>query len=159
MQTDLENYWHMAENHYLNKNEVAGFKKEIGILKQRLSLYETLRDKEITILQAVADRVEVQDDKMAEKAFQHWIATLRYCAMAMLLNNPEFLSHRLLEWLTDIVQSYEIQGIEAEIVKELEIELKTVLSLEDYGLISPFLDQAKNTLINTSSTSSAAAVI
>ncbi len=147
MQKDLENYWHMAENHYLNKNEVAGLKQEINTLRQRLGLYETLRDKEISILQAVADRLEVEDEANAEKAFKHWIATLRYCAMAMLLNNPEFLNHRLLEWLTDIVQSYQIREIEAAIAGELERELKTVLSQENYQLLSPFLEQAKNTLL------------
>jgi hypothetical protein len=151
MQTDLESFWHRAENHYLDSEEINEFRESIATLKQRLTTYKILRHQEGKIWQAVADRLEVdfsgEDPKILECALKHWISILRYGAMAMLLNHPDYLRHRLLEWLTDIVKVYQMQVIEGRIYDYLSQELSKILVREQYELLHPFLMQAKTLLL------------
>lgn len=151
MQTDLESFWHRAENHYLDDQEIGEFRESVASLQRRLTTYKILRDQEKKIWQAVVDRLEInfgsEDPKILERALKHWIAVLRYGAMAMLLNHPDYLRHRLLEWLTDIVKVYQMQVIEEHIYDYLSQELSKILVREQYELLQPFLMQAKNILL------------
>jgi hypothetical protein len=71
---------------------------------------------------------------------------MRYCAMAMLLNNPEFLQHRLLEWLSPQIEAYQLEEIESKLYEFLEISLQRLLSQKQLALLQPFLSQAQTTL-------------
>lgn len=152
MQTDFEDFFHRSEHHYLQKSEILLFRQHIEILRQRLATYEALRNKEIEIFQAVADQLEVdyptESSQQLGKALKHWICVMRYCAMAMLLNNPEFLQHRLLEWLTDIVKVHQMQAIEQTLYDILHAQLTSVLPPRQNELIKPFLQQAQQTLFS-----------
>jgi hypothetical protein len=152
MQTDFEQLFHQAEHHYLQKPELNLFKQQIGVMKERLATYETLREQEIPIFQAVADRLEMaferENPRTLERALKHWVSALRYCGMAMLLNNPEHLQHRLLEWLTDQIQAYNIVEIERSTYNFLESELKQTLDEKQYTLVKPFLEQCKANLLS-----------
>jgi hypothetical protein len=64
-----------------------------------------------------------------------------------LLNNPEFLQHRLLEWLTDIVKAHQIQILEQTLYEILSDQLTQKLPPRQNELIKPFLQQAKQTLL------------
>lgn len=151
MQTDFEDFFHRSEHHYLEKSEILLFRQHIGILRQRLATYEALRNKEIEIFQAVADQLEqvcpAESSKQLEKTLKHWILVMRYCAFAMLLNNPEFLQHRLLEWLTDIVKTHQIQTLEQTLYEILSDQLTQKLPPRQNELIKPFIQQAQQTLL------------
>jgi primosomal protein N'' len=67
--------------------------------------------------------------------------------MAMLLNDPEYLQHRLLEWLTEQIKAHELQSLETDIYKYLQMRLKKVLSAEQLALLNPFLEEARKTLL------------
>lgn len=152
MQSDFEDFFHRSEHHYLQKAEILLFRQHIEILRQRLATYEALRNKETEIFQAVADQLEVdyptESSQQLGKALNHWICVMRYCAMAMLLNNPEFLQHRLLEWLTDIVKVHQMHTIEQTLYKILHAQLTCVLPPRQNELIKPFLQQAQQTLLS-----------
>lgn len=152
MQADFEDFFHRSEHHYLQKSEMLLFRRHIEILRQRLTAYEALRNKEIEIFQAVADQLEVAcpsaSSQQLSKALGRWIAVMRYCAFAMLLNNPEFLQHRLLEWLTDIVRAHQMQAIEQTLYKILQEQLAQKLPPRQNELINPFLQQAQQTLLS-----------
>lgn len=151
MHPDLESLFYKAEENYLQAVEMKLFKHHINSLAQRLQTYEVLRDQEIDIFQPVADRlVEAfaqESTPLLEQALKQWIAILRYAAMAMLLNNPEFLQRRLLEWLTDLVEVQQRQSIEAKLAQLLQDRLREVLTEEQRNLIAPFIDQAQHTLL------------
>ncbi|PSF38210.1 phycobilisome protein [Aphanothece hegewaldii CCALA 016] len=155
MQTDFEDFFHRSEHHYLQKSEILLFRQHIGILRQRLATYEALRNKEIEIFQAVANQLEVEctteSTQQLGKALKHWICVMRYCAMAMLLNNPEFLQHRLLEWLTDIVTAHQMQTLEQKLYEILNDQLTQMLPPRQNELIKPFLQQAQQTLLSDTS--------
>lgn len=151
MQADLENFFYRAEDHYLQPPEMLVFKHHLNSMDKRLETYRCLRDREIAIFQPVADQLleafPQETPQRLERALQHWLSTLRYCAMAMLLNSPKFLEHRLLEWLTDIIKAYELELLEQYLYELLQENLKAVLSIEQFGLIGPFLEQAQTTLL------------
>jgi hypothetical protein len=156
MHSDIQALWYEAEDHYLQAQEIKLFKHHIDSLGRRLETYKHLRDREIDIFQPVADRLsetfpEVQE-ALLTRALKHWIATMRYCAMAMLLNNPEFLQHRLLEWLSPQVEAYQLEEIEGNLYEFLEISLQQLLSQEQLALLEPFLSQAQTTLLRSSIT-------
>lgn len=159
MHTDLENFWQRAENQFLNRAEIQDFRQTVQSLRQRLATYEKLRDAEATIFQAVVTRLEAEfpdeNPKLLERALKHWIAVTRYCAMAMLLNNPEYLQHRLLEWLTDIVKVYRLEQILRCLDEYYTNAAGKVISPEGMNLLKPFLEQAKTTLFAQSTSISA----
>lgn len=153
MYSDAEMILHSAEDHYLQASEIETFKTEMVAFKQRLETYEYLREQEIALFQPVADQLleafPNEDPKRLERVLKDWIAVMRYCAMAMLLNNPEFLSYRLLEWLTDIVQAHEMEAIAAYLYESLQANLQTLLSVQQLTAINPFLEQAQTTLLKS----------
>jgi hypothetical protein len=153
MYPELQALIHEAEFQYLNGEDLKRLSLEVSTLEGRISAYKILRDREITIFQTIADDVVAQfpqeNLKKIETAIRHWLLITRYCSMAMMLNNHEFLEHRLLEWLTDIVQAHNSQTISSAIYSLLIIKLNNALSDDELAYIQPFLAQANDYLANT----------
>jgi hypothetical protein len=151
MQKDFERLFHRAEDHYLIPVEMVALHKHIGLLGKRLETYRYLRDNENAIFQAVADRLEAdfpdEPTQRLEQCLCHWISTLRYSSMAMLLSNPEYLQYRLLEWLTEMVEAHELRGIETRLAEILTERLQKDLSAEGFTLLKPFLTQSETILL------------
>lgn len=152
MYPELQALIHEAEHQYLQADNLYKLNQEVSTLKDRLTAYKILRDQEISIFQEVADRAVKQfpqeDSQKIAKVIRHWILITRYCGMAMLLNNPEFLERRLLEWLTDIVQAQESQSLFPAIYSLLVVNLGQVLAEEGLQHLQPFLTQANDYLSN-----------
>jgi hypothetical protein len=150
MHTDLENFWQRAEERFLNREEIRDFRDILDTLRLRLAVYETLRDEESTLFQVLVERLESgfpdENPKLLERALKHWIAVTRYCAMAMLLNNPEYLRHRLLEWLTDIVQVYHLEKPLRCLDEAYQDGVNALLSPAGTSLLQPFLEQTRTNL-------------
>jgi Phycobilisome protein len=152
MDTALQSLIYAADDHYLSDADLDRFHKDVHSLAERIEAYETLRDRELAILQPAADYLSEEfpnaDPKLLERSVIHWLNILRYSSMAMLLNNAEFLSQRILEWMPDIVQAYQLQDIEKALYRCLQAQLKSSLSPEQLGLIKPYLEEAYTTLLN-----------
>lgn len=159
MHPDLRNFLYDAEIAYLQTSDLKGFRAVVSSLKERLEVYEYLRDREIEIFQPIADELLAafpeENPKMLERALKHWLSIMRYCAMAMLINNPEYLQHRLLEWLTDVVQAYQMEAIEVYLYKSLNASLQKGLSKEQFVLVQPFIEQARVTIFSAKTPSKA----
>lgn len=151
MHTELKALLYKAEDHYLSKSEIGTFLMEVQSLEARLEAYELLRDREIEIFQPVADqliqRFPGEDEQVLERSLKQWLSVMRYSAIAMLLNNPTFLQHRLLEWLTPIIEAHQSQTIEQELARILTNQLKKELSEANMVLLQPYLEQSKATLL------------
>ena len=152
MNETIQSLLYDADERYLKAGDIVAFKNYTSSLSQRLETYELLRDKEIVIFQPIANQLlnsfpDQQQD--LERSLKNWLAVLRYCAMAMLLNNPEFLERRLLEWLTDIVRVHQIQAIDTALYKALQKQLPQLLADKQYSLLQPFLTQAGASLLVT----------
>ncbi len=151
MQKDFERLFHRAEDHYLQPPEIISFHKQLGLMRERLSAYRLLRDNEIVIFQAIADRLEEEFSNVPatqlQQALLHWISVLRYGAMAMLLSNPEYLQYRLLEWLEGMIQAHDLLAIETRLSALLKEQLESLLGSPQYRLLEPFLVQADQTIL------------
>ncbi|MBE9222232.1 phycobilisome protein [Cyanobacterium stanieri LEGE 03274] len=151
MYPELQLLIHEAEFNYLQSNDLETFSKCINSLQGKMDIYRLLRDREIEIFQIVADKLVAKFSDSQEKALeislQHWLLITRYSAMAMLLNNPEFLERRLLEWLTDVVEARESQSIDSAVHSLLITELKQALNPSQIADLEPFLNQAKEYLV------------
>lgn len=151
MNSYLQSLLYEADERYLKSGEIEDFKSNTTSLSQRLETYELLRDQEIAIFQPIANALQVSfpDDQQQdlERSLQNWLAVMRYCAIAMLQNNSEFLERRLLEWLTDIVQAHQTQAMDTAIYKGLQKQLPQILSDKQYSLLQPFLAQAAARLV------------
>jgi len=151
MHPEIEALLDQAENRFLKAEELTAFKRQAATLSQRLKIYEFLREKEESIFQPVANQLEetFPDEKQEtlERSLKHWLLVLRYCAMAMLLNDQAFLEQRLLDWLSGIVEAHQTQKIEATICNLLQTRLKELLSEQARAILQPFLDQAQSILI------------
>lgn len=150
MNANIQFLLYDADERYLKSGEIGTFKSYTLSLSQRLEAYELLRDKEIAIFQPIANALiasfpDQQQD--LEQSLKNWLAILRYCAMAMLQNNPEFLERRLLEWLTDIVRVHQTQTIDTAVYKALQKQLPQILADKQYSLLQPFLAQAAARLV------------
>ena len=147
MHADFESVIYKAETNYLQLPEVQAFKDCLVSLSERLVVYECLRDRELEIFQPVAEQLieTLPGEKLEdlEMALKHWLSILRYCAMAMLMNNPEFLQHRLLEWLAPVINAHNLTTIEQTLYQCLLSQLKTVLSKQQLSLLQPFLAQVQ----------------
>ncbi len=152
MNETIQSLLYDADERYLKAGDIVAFKNYTSSLSQRLETYELLRDEEIVIFQPIANQLLTSfpdQQKDLERSLKNWLAVLRYCAMAMLLNNPEFLERRLLEWLTDIVQVHQIQAIDTALYKALQKQLPQLLADKQYSLLQPFLTQAAASLLVT----------
>lgn len=153
MYPEIKTLLYEAEHHYLQPKEIETFKAHVLSLADRLQTYEWLRENELAIFQPIAEELvaafPLEKQTSLERALKHWLSVLRYCAMAMLLNNPEFLQRRLLEWLTDIVQVHQTQAIEMTIYQLLQDRLLEFLSSKHFALLQPYLTQAESTLLGT----------
>jgi len=151
MYKELETWLHKAENKYLNAQELKIFKSQILEWKDRLETYKQLRDSELNIFQPVADQLQkaYPDEKETRlrEALKHWIAIMRYASFAMLTNDPEFLQYRLLEWLTPLIETQELKTVERKVYEILQKTLENNLTRRGMELISPLLEQAKDTLL------------
>ena len=147
MQSDLKSILYQAEANYLEDQQIKQFQTFTRDLSKRLEIYELLRDNEIEIFQPIADKLmqvhSQQSSQLIEKALKHWLSIMRYCAMAMLLNNREYLQRSVLEWLTDIVQAHQMQSLESTIYDLLFSSLQKILSQEQFALMQPFLEQSR----------------
>ena len=150
MHPEIKTLLYEAEDHYLKPEEIDSFKYHASSLAQRLETYELLRDAELAIFQPVADQLleafPQQQQESLKLALKHWLSVLRYSAMAMLMDNPEFLQLRLLESLTERVQVHQMQAIETTLYKLLQAQMKEQLSDQNLALVQPFLTQAENAL-------------
>ncbi|MCU0546253.1 MAG: phycobilisome protein [Oscillatoriaceae cyanobacterium Prado104] len=153
MHPEIEELLDRAENRFLKTEELTAFKRHAANLAQRLKIYEFLREKETNIFQPVANKLQEtfpnEQQENLERSLKHWLLILRYCGMAMLLNDRNFLEQRLQEWLSGIVNAHETQKIEAAVCHLLQTRIKEILSDQARAILQPFLDDAQSMLVGT----------
>ena len=150
MISDIDSILYKAEAEYLEQQDLANFKGQVFALEKRLQIYEIISSKETEVFQTIASRL-VNDfpdepDKI-KLALKHWLMVMRYCAMAMLLDNPDYLEYRILEWLSEQVEAYQTKAIEQRIFELLQKRYCKVLNSEQLSILQPYLEQTRNALL------------
>jgi len=121
-----------AQDRYLATDELGLMESYVTSLPERLQLYKVIRDREIEFLQTVADQVAPElpsvTDEELEIGIKNLILVLRYCSMAMLLNDENFLKERLLGWLEGIMSMRDMRRLNEILYKLLNQVLRQNIS-------------------------------
>jgi len=147
----IQDLINQAQDRYLAIDELGLMESYVSSLPDRLKLYKQLRDREIDLLQAVADQVSVElpnvTDAELEAGIKNLILVLRYCSMSMLLNDESFLKERLLNWLEGIMSMRDMRRLNETLYKLLNQGLRQQFSPAQLALIQPLITSAQVTLI------------
>ncbi len=147
----IQDLINQAQDRYLASDELGLMESYINSLPERLKLYKLIRDREIDILQAVADQVPSELPNVTEAdletGIKNLILVLRYSSMAMLLNDENFLKQRLLNWLEGIMSMRDMRRLNETLYKLLNQGLRQQVSPVQLALIQPLITAAQVTLI------------
>lgn len=158
MHPHLESIFDEAENRYLKPEELGVINQYVESLPDRLDAYRILRDRELEVMQAVADQIQLEMPhekvEILERSIKNALLVMRYCAMGMLLNDETFVKDRLRSWLAQTVQVYNTQAVDSTLYRLLNQHLIQILSPKHMGLFNPMLTMAQSTLLQPSPISS-----
>ncbi|ELS31574.1 MULTISPECIES: hypothetical protein [Pseudanabaena] len=147
----IQDLINQAQDRYLASDELGLMESYVNSLPERLKLYKLIRDREIEILQAVADQVPSELPNVTEADLEtgvkNLILVLRYSSMAMLLNDENFLKQRLLNWLEGIMSMRDMRRLNETLYKLLNQGLRQQVSPVQLALIQPLITAAQVTLI------------
>ncbi|MEN9567415.1 MAG: hypothetical protein RLZZ69_2611 [Cyanobacteriota bacterium] len=152
MITEIDSLIYQAEAEYLAQKDLGIFKSQILYLSERLKIYEQIRDQETEIFQHVVNQIANnfpdEPEAKVERAIKHWLMIMRYCAMAMLANDSQYLERRILEWLPEQISAHQMQELEQNLYGYLYKRLKKSLDNDQFSILQPYLEQSKNVLLN-----------
>ncbi|MBF2028392.1 MAG: hypothetical protein IGS48_16765 [Oscillatoriales cyanobacterium C42_A2020_001] len=150
MHPQIEALFDEAESRYLKPEELAVLSQYVESLPARLMTYRTLRDRELDVMQQVADHLqtELPHEKIdhLERAIKDALLTLRYCAMGMLLNDEKFVKDRLMSWLNGTLSLYNSQTINTVLYRLMHQRLTEVLGTQAMSFLTPQLLMAQTLL-------------
>lgn len=151
MHPTIEAMFDEAENRYLKPDELNVLTTYVDSLPERLNTYRYLRDQEIGIMQHVADQLETrcpgESQYTLERCLKNAILVMRYAAMAMLLNDSEFLTNRVVAWLEETNAIYQTQAVDTALYQLLNHRLGEVLNKEQLSLLRPHLTVAEKAVV------------
>jgi hypothetical protein len=151
MHPQIEALFDEAENRYLKPEELTQISQYVDSLPARLDAYRALRDRELEIMQQVADQLQMAMPQEAienlERSIKNALLVLRYCAMGMLLNNDSFVKERLLSWLSSTVGVFNTRTIDLALYRLLNQQLAQSLSSIHMSLLVPQLKLAQTVLL------------
>ena len=146
MNPKLEAFFKEPEKAYLQPDELNVLSQFVSSLPERINFYRRLRNEELTLLQTVADSLQQQfphesEDRL-KSSLQNGILALRCAAMAMLIDDPTFVTRRLASWLPDITSAYETQAIDDALYRLLKQQFSARFTHQQMALLSPGIEAA-----------------
>jgi Phycobilisome protein len=151
MHPQIESIFDEAENRYLKPEELSFLGQYVDSIPERLETYRLIRDRELEIMQAVADQLQVEmpDEKVEhlERSIKNALLMLRYCAMGMLLNDEGLVRERLIGWLGQTMKIYNTQALDSTLYRLLNQQLSQVLNSKQMVLINSMLTLAQDALL------------
>lgn len=149
MNPKIEALLNEAEERYLKSDELANLGHYVVSMPDRLEVYRSVRDREVDIMQPVADQLQTKyadDPEVLERSIKNGLLVLRYCSMAMLLDDVDFVNERIRDWLDQVVQAYESQAIEQMLYQLLAQQIQQILGAKAYKLMQPYLNAVETYL-------------
>jgi hypothetical protein len=143
MNSFLESIFDNAENRFLKPEELKLLNQYVGSLPDRLQVYRMLRDREIDIMQWVADQLQAampqEKTELLERSIKNAVLMLRYCAMGMLMNDDRIVCDRYVAWFSEMSHIYNTEAIDATLYHYLNLKLTQTLDSKAMSLLKPML--------------------
>ncbi|MEM9005617.1 MAG: hypothetical protein AAGE59_19095 [Cyanobacteria bacterium P01_F01_bin.86] len=147
MNPQLETLFREPEKAYLRPDELNALSHFVSSLPERINFYRRLRSEELSLMQAVADALEQQFPQESEarllRSVQNGILLLRCAAMAMLIDNPDFVTRRLGTWLPEMVAAYETQALDNTLYQLIKQHLSERFTTSQTTLLFPGINAAQ----------------
>lgn len=147
MNSQLEALFSEPEKAYLRPDELNTLSRFVSSLPERINFYRRLRDEELTLMQAVATLLEQQFPQASEarlkRSLQNGILMLRCAAMAMLTDDPSFVSKRLGTWLPEMVAAYDTAAIDKVLYQLIKQQLTEQFASQQTALMLPGINTAQ----------------
>jgi hypothetical protein len=153
MSLTIESVFNEAEKRYLSADELGIVTQYVSSLNDRLALYRTLREQEVTWTQVVVNQLQQQfaqtDSQLLEQVIKNGLLALRSCSMAMLLKDDSYIQERI-AWLKQAQANYKSQAIDTAFYHLLNQQLQQNLSPQHMALLQSSLTQVQTALGQTS---------
>ncbi|NER78524.1 MAG: hypothetical protein F6K42_02905 [Leptolyngbya sp. SIO1D8] len=147
MNPKLEEIFAEPGKAYLRPEELSVFSRFVSSLPERINVYRRLRSDELSLMQAVADALQQQfpqeSEERLKRSIQNGILILRCSAMAMLMDNPDFVTKRLETWLPETIEIYGTQAINETLYQLIKQQLSQRFTPQQRSLLFPGIDSAK----------------
>ncbi len=151
MNSKIATLFDNVETRYLQPEELTMVGQYVESIPVRLDAYRTLRDRELELMQQVADQIqkEMPDARVEdlERSIKNGLLLLRCCAMGMLLNDDTFVQERLLSWLNETLAIYNTKQIDLALHRLLNQRLSQTLTPKQINLLGPHIKKAQTLLL------------
>jgi hypothetical protein len=115
MLTNLERLSVEVDGRYATPEELDFLKSYFETLKYRISAYQKIQKNESEIIHKIKDKLHANDPKIfikgavdfAPKWRLDTVRVLRYSALALLIDDPDYLQQRLLIWFATVLQAFQ----------------------------------------------------
>lgn len=154
MFTNLERLSVEVDGRYATSEELDFLKSYFGTFKYRISAYQKIKNNESAIMNQIQENLEKMNPdifiqgsvNLKSKWHLDTLRVLRYSAMALLIDDPEYLRQRLLIWFSTILQAFKVQALTQLTYKTMTDVIISYLTPEENHLFLPLIELTSNTL-------------
>ncbi|WP_099834947.1 MULTISPECIES: phycobilisome protein [unclassified Synechococcus] len=156
MNSSVAELMQQSEGRYLCPDELKTLHAYVEGIPKRVRLYQVLQAKEQELVDWVMEKFQQmmpnlprQHGHLAwERCRRDLIMVWRYCCLAMLLNDEDYLRDKLLYWLETILKSFKMRDQCQPAYKLMLDSLSAVFGPEESESIRPYVLLAKSMLVN-----------
>jgi hypothetical protein len=154
MLSQLERLSFQVDGRYASDAELQFFVDYVQSFRLRVETYQRLRELEPMLVQETCTKMQAIDPTLFQIGNQNlvtkWkrdtICTLRYVAVAMLMNDPKTLQERFLDWFQTIMRAFGAQRSCDVTYQVMQAVIKQHLPAAQSDLICPILELTRRSL-------------
>ncbi len=147
MLTQLQRLSVEVDGRYATPEELDFLKSYLETLKYRVSAYQKIKKNESVIIDQIQDKLQQMNQAIfiqgsvdfTSKWRLDTIRVLRYSAMALLIDDPDYLRERLLIWFATILKAFKVQNLTQLTYQEMSDVIESYLTPEENDLFLPLI--------------------
>ncbi|WP_019501856.1 hypothetical protein [Pseudanabaena sp. PCC 6802] len=140
----LEDKAKTIEKSYLTNGDLSQIEIYAGSFNTRLTTYKLLRDTAEEFLDKSMDKIAKEYpalyQRQAARCRYDMTETLRYMAISILRNDEDFFRDQLIDWLTNILNSYSVAADCSTVYQNLQKLIDKKFPSECATLAKPYTD-------------------
>ncbi|MDA0267617.1 MAG: phycobilisome protein [Cyanobacteria bacterium] len=154
MLSQLDHLSVAADGRYATDAELMFFQSYLRTARLRFGLYQKLQQLESKIVQEVLAQLksrnptalQVGDQDLTAKWQRDTVRTLRYAAMASLIDDPDLYRERMLLWFQTVMRSFGAGHSCNVTYQAMQVIVRKYLSVEEAAIICPLLEMSRAVL-------------
>ncbi|VXD18921.1 conserved hypothetical protein [Planktothrix serta PCC 8927] len=147
MLTQLQRLSVEVDGRYATPEELDFLRSYLETFKYRVSAYQKIKKNESVIIDQIQDKLLQQNPEIfiqgsvdfTSKWRLDTIRVLRYSALALLIDDPDYLRERLLVWFATILQAFKVQNLTQLTYQGMSDVIESYLTPEENDLFLPLI--------------------